>query len=166
MPNNGAPVIGNGVDIILILTGLACLALGGLLMLINLKDLRLAWQSKSWPQTTGYWHDVMADDGEALGLDVFTHAPTQQAYRHSFKVYSYLVENEEYYSGRLSIGGGEMYDRHFEEGEEVTVYYCPTDPSVSVLTPGVTGGLIGEPLSAAIGLGCVLLFCAIRVLGG
>ena len=60
----------------------------------------------------------------------------------------YCVRGQWYTTSRLSFcaSGWQTNDRHFRDGDEVAVYYCPSDPSMAVLRPGLPPSLLLGPL--------------------
>ena len=130
--------------------------LGGLLAYFCRKELALAWQSRGWPQAIGHISGRVVHEGVGLGTSTDgTMAPMEQRFREIDLLYSYPVAGQTYESSRLSFSAGGWWEntKYYDEGDEVAVYYCPSDPSIAVLQPGFTPTLLTGPFIFALGLG-------------
>ena len=80
-------------------------------------------------------------------------APTDLPFRCVEKSYVYTVSGRSYESWRYSfaLSGWQANDQPLDEGDAVTVRYCPSEPSLSVLRPGLSGNLWAGPLFLALG---------------
>ncbi len=123
------------------------------------KELALAWASRHWPRTTGQICGSIVHEGIGLGMTTDgTMAPADSHFREIELVFTYLVSGQRYESSRFSFSarGWQENTHYYEEGEEVTVYYCPKVPSIAVLQPGMPLGLLAGPGLVALGLGIVI----------
>ncbi len=128
------------------------------------KELVPAWQSRRWPTTLGNICGTVVHEGVRVGVtNDGTGAPTDQVFRVTDWVFTYGVAGQWYKSSRFSFSaeGWQENDQYLEEGAEVKVYYCPSDPAVAVLRPGPSPGLLTGP--AILVLGLALLVYALCV---
>ncbi|MGA2555133.1 MAG: DUF3592 domain-containing protein [Verrucomicrobiota bacterium] len=138
----------------------ACaIAIGVFLTYLCRKELVLSWSSHRWPHTigqisgrnvfTGIYRD-MANDG--------TFAPVDRPFRDVDLVFTYSVAGQSYQSSRFSFAsiGWQENTQYYDTGDEVTVYYCPTDPSIAVLQRGPNLSLLAGPTVVALGLGLLV----------
>lgn len=140
----------------IVLVGLVVLAIGAWLVYACRKELVLAFRSRRWPSTTGHISGTEVREGIGLGMtNDGTFAPTETSFRVSDWVFIYTVAGREYRSSRFSFSaqGWDENDRYLEDGAEVKVYYSPSDPSVSVLRPGLDAALMSGPIVSMFRLG-------------
>ena len=69
-------------------------------------------------------------------------------------VYSYSVNNDHFTGSRLNYGGVKIDRNILRLGNEVTVYYSPTNPKKSVLQPGISKNAYNQ---LYFGLFCVIV---------
>ncbi|MCP5524629.1 MAG: DUF3592 domain-containing protein [Verrucomicrobiales bacterium] len=128
---------------------IAIIALGGWLTYACRWDLFHAWKSPRWPTTPGWISGTVVYEGTALGSATDgTNAPTMAEFRMKEWVFRYEVAGQHYSSTQFSFStsGWRENDRFLQEGDEVKVYYCPSNPSVAVLRPGLNAGLLAGPM--------------------
>jgi hypothetical protein len=138
------------------LFAIAALVAGVWIIVIERRDLALAWQSRRWPSVIGRITDKRFHRGEFLGMtNDGTGAPVVGKWLEVELVYSYQVAGTEYSSTRFDFSGyGRRFSsRYYEDDEEVPVYYCPSNPSNAVLHPGLHDTLFVGPLLILGGLG-------------
>ena len=84
-----------------------------------------------------------------------TYAPKDTPFREVDWIMHYSVGGKSFASSRFSFTstGWRGNTRYLEEGAEIEVYYCPTDPSVAVARPGLRPNLLLGPLLLLLGLG-------------
>jgi hypothetical protein len=143
------------LDVLIPAIAVAPLLTGVLLVVLARREITLAWQSRRWPHTTGRICDILVREGVAPGMTTDgTGAPTLGTFREVELMFSYPVSGRWYQSSRYSFAasGWQANTQRYDEGDEVTVYYCPSDPSMSVLRPGLIGGLWGGPFFLAVGV--------------
>src|SRR5438046_10193654 len=115
----------------------ALLIIGGLWITISSRqDIALAWQSRSWPHVTGRIIEKRVHEGLCTGMSSDgTYAPVTQRWVDVELVFAYSVAGIDYTSTRFDFSGfGQRFNSHYyEDDAKVYVYYCPTNPSISVL---------------------------------
>ena len=139
----------------MIFLGILVIAIGTWLTYACRKDLVPAWKSRHWPTAAGNICGSVVHEGVGAGVtNDGTCAPTEQAFRVTDWIFSYRVAGQWYKSSRYSFsaGGWQENDRYLEEGAEVKVHYCPSDPSIAVLRPGLNPALLTGPTILALGL--------------
>jgi hypothetical protein len=58
------------------------------------------------------------------------------------------------------VGQSSVATHYYDEGDDVTVYYSPANPTVAVLRPGLNASLLVGPTLVALGLGFIVYgFC-------
>ena len=140
----------------MIFIGACLIPIGALLAYLCRKELALEWSCGRWPKTAGFIAGSVAKEGITQGLTADgTFAPVDRYWREIQWVFKYSVEGRTYESSRFnfSADGWQQNTHNFEEGEPVTVYYCPTDPAIGVLEPKLEPGLLLGPALVALGLG-------------
>ena len=80
-------------------------------------------------------------------------APVNRRFKEIDFVYRYSVMNQTYESSRFDFSAMGWHDSTHHVDDEVAVYYCPTDPSVAVLRPGVHVTLLIGPVFTFLGIG-------------
>ena len=95
--------------------------MGASLLLAAMSDLMNNTQASDWPVTTGTITETTVNRGL-----LFT--------GESYLSYRYSVDGRELIGHRISFGGGSASD--FIQGQEIRVYYDPSNYSESVLEPG------------------------------
>jgi hypothetical protein len=131
------------------------ISIGVFLAYLCRKELILAWASRRWPHTTGQVSGSVVHEGITQGMTADgTLAPMDKHFREIDLVFSYSVAGQSYQSSRFSFSamGWQENTRYYNEGDEVTVYYCPATPSIAVLQPGLKPGLLAGPVLVALGL--------------
>ncbi len=129
---------------------------GAFLAYLCRNELILQWGCGRWPQTTGQISGSVVEEGIFQGLATDgTFAPVDRSFREIQWVFTYSVDGCTYQSSRFSFDatGWQANTRNFEEGDQVTVYYCPTDPAIAVLQSGMNPGLLTGPILVVVGLG-------------
>ena len=125
------------------------------------RDLVLSWQSREWPFVIGCVTEKRILEGICTGItNTGTGAPITRRWKELELVYAYRVNDVDYSSTRFDFSGyGLRLNTHYyEDNEEVRVYYCPADPSIAVLQPGVRSNLLFGPMLVVTGLGCMAFF--------
>jgi hypothetical protein len=143
----------------MIFIGLLLIGIGAWLTYLCRQELALAWQSRRWPQTVGYICDAVVHEGVGAGLTADgTFAPEEKPFRELDLVFGYTVAGQTYRSSRFSFSamGWRENTRYLDAGAEVTVHYCPSDPSIAVLRPGLNPGLLTGPILLFFGFGFLL----------
>jgi len=123
----------------MIMAALIVICIGVFLAFLCRNELMLTWQSRRWPQVMGQIVDTEITEGVGVGVsETGTGAPADHPFRIVEKVYAYCVSEKSYRSSRLSFSarGWIENEQYYEDGSQVPVYYCPTDPSIAVLKPG------------------------------
>ncbi len=118
-----------------LLMGLFFSGLGGFFVVRSLLDLLQAIASESWPKALGEIVHSTVDAWYAESPTFipvvrfrFTYAGVQY-FSHNIKIGSPLSLNSSWIARQIA-------DK-YREGQMVTVYVCPKDPSRSVLLPGI-----------------------------
>lgn len=143
---------------------LFAIVIGTWLTYVCRRELALAWQSLRWPVTEGRITGTTVHDGVTMGLATDgTNAPTMQDFRMTEWIYSYEVAGQSYSSSRysFSVAGWRENERYLEEGDEVRVYYCASDPTVAVLRRGPNAGLMTGPAVLVFGIIVLLVGMAL-----
>lgn len=127
---------------------------GIILLCLSRTELRLGWASRRWPQTTGRICGSIVHQGmnQEISNDG-TMAPVNRRFKEIDFVYRYAVMNQTYESSQFDFSAMGWHDSTHYVDDEVAVYYCPTDPSVAVLRPGVHVTLLIGPLFTFLGIG-------------
>ncbi len=139
----------------LLLSATIIILIGAWLAYLCRKELVLAWQSRHWPQTIGQITGSIVHEGVGLGMTTDgTMAPKEQPFRELDTVYTYSVAGQHYQSSRLNFSAGGWWENthYYEVGDQVTVYYCPSNPWLAVLRPGFTPSLLTAPFILLLGM--------------
>ena len=99
--------------------------MGASLLLASLSDLMNNSAATDWPVATGTITETTVNRGL-----IFT--------GESYLSYRYNVDGREYTGHRISFGGGSAAD--YRQGQELSVYYNPSNFSEAVLEPGFKRG--------------------------
>ncbi len=123
---------------------------GLFLVSIGLRRIIIDLISKNWPFTEG----IIKKSFDKIEYDEYGNV------LHIPKInYSYIVNSKEYFSGNITFGNrgisfSNMYNEisnkndslkvlsKYTENSKVKVFYCPNNPKVAVLKPGITTGAI------------------------
>jgi len=123
-----------------ILVPLAFLVIGGALLIWSLRELRYAVQSASWPVVRA----TIVSSAVKSEIDPASDLPTLPLYSASIR-YQYEVDGKQYEGRRVAFGPTTASSQRSVAraetvarplGEVVEVRFCPSQPSLSVLTPG------------------------------
>ena len=82
-----------------------------------------------------------------------TMAPVNRRFKEIDFVYRYSVMSQTYESSQFDFSAVGWHGSTHYVDDEVAVYYCPTDPSIAVLRPGVHVTLLIGPLFTVLGIG-------------
>ena len=127
------------------------------------KELVLSWASRRWPHTTGRVSGRIVSEGIVQGISTDgTFAPAERPFREVDLVFTYSVAGQTYQSSRFSFSaiGWQENTHYYDDGDEVTVYYSPVNPTVAVLRPGLDVSLLAGPSLVALGWGFIVYgFC-------
>lgn len=101
-------------------------------------------KAKSWPTAEG---TIISSDVELARSHASGRRRSRRTYRAEV-MFEYNVDGKTYTSNRVVMEGfssskrsyAEKVVERYPEGEAVTVYYDPTDPTMAVLEPGKVGG--------------------------
>ena len=130
--------------------------LGGLFTTyLSRRELMLAWRSRQWPSIIGHVSGKRILEGVCDGLSTDgTSAPEARRWKELEIIYSYTVAGVEHSSSQIDFSGfGLVGDTHYyDEGEQLTVFYCPSDPAIAVLRPGIRFSMLFGPIVILIGL--------------
>jgi hypothetical protein len=141
----------------MILFGILQLALGTVLTIVCRHEIVGGLASYRWPRTTGKISNSTIHEGVSLGTTTDgTMSPTNRHYREIGYVYEYYVSGKCYQSSRFDFSAVGWTDSTHYINDEVIVYYCPKDPSVSVLRAGISLEIAVWPLLSASGLVFIL----------
>ena len=136
---------------------LAMIACGVWLSVINRRDIVLAWQSRKWPVAAGQITEKGVLSGISIGTDTTTGLPIEVLWKDLYLIYCYRVGEWTHIGNQFDFSGcGLRLNTHYYElKERVSVYYCPNDPSIAVLRPGMRSNLLFGPLLIITGLCCM-----------
>ena len=132
---------------------LGFLAVGVTLLVYDAKQVRMLTRSLEWPQV----------QGKVRSAKVFQHKGEGGGSYAEFK-YTYEVDGVGYESDRVHFGDVAASDMvlKYRIGHDVSVYYDPDDPSISVLERKLVGhikyAIVGV---AAIGLASLAIYAVI-----
>ena len=137
----------------MILFGALQFVAGIILVYLSRIELRLGWASRRWPHTTGricrsVVHQGVSQETSNDG----TMAPAGRQFKEMDFVFRYSVMNQSYESSQFDFSAMGWHDSTHYVDDEVAVHYCPTDPSVAVLRPGVHVTLLIGPLFTVLGI--------------
>ncbi len=107
---------------------------------------------------TGYIAEKVFREGLCtdLGNDG-TFAPQLRKWKEMDLLYRYRAIDKDYSSTKFDFGirGLHSSSHYYEDGEKVAVYYCPDDPKLAVLRPGIRSEQLVGPVLIILG---ILLF--------
>ena len=141
------------------------------MIIFGIGFIREASAAKKWPMATGEIKTVN------LVREVERNGATKVVTHHLTISYGYEVDGIPYFGDRYSLGDGSTASKRFHEkskaiaeknkypiGDAINVFYKPTDPSFSILKPGINFGTCVPIVLGFIFLptGLSLLILAIR----
>ena len=113
--------------------------MGASLLLASMSDLINNTQATDWPVATGSISETTVNRGLLFSGE-------------SYLTYRYRVDGREYTGHRISFGGGSAAD--YRQGQELSVYYNPSNFSELLLEPGFKRGNLFMLL---VGLGLIFV---------
>jgi len=118
---------------------LILLLLGTLLILWGALKLRMYLNAKKWDKTHGILIEV--SEGEFKELNLYS---TPTVFTYPKAKYKYSVGNEEYFNNAVTFekrncfkykDGNNEFWNNWKEGENIDVFYNPSNPAESILIP-------------------------------
>lgn len=136
----------------MILFEILLLATGSILTIVCRTEILRGVASYRWPKTMGTICASTVHEGIASGTTTDgTMSPTNTHYREIGYVYEYHVSGRCYHSSQFDFSAAGWSDSTHYVGDVVTVFYCQSDPAISVLRAGISLEIVVWPLLAVIG---------------
>lgn len=141
----------------MIVPGLLLSAMGILLIYFCRIELKLSWLSRRWPSAAGRIGGSIVYEGVCQGsTSEGTQAPTGRRYKELDYVVFYSVFGEDYKTSRLDFSPMGWHSSTHYVGDKVTVFYCPSNPSIAILQPGLHPILLIGPVFVFLGTGLLI----------
>jgi len=122
-------------DVLRFVVGLVVVGASMFFIVPGLRYVGEAFSSSGWPHTTGHILSSTIQSSHSSSAHATSHTPVVS--------YSYSVAGHDYTGSTISPGRGwaawSAYAtmRRYQPGYDAQVYYSPTDPSRSLLEPGL-----------------------------